>query len=381
VVLLVGAGLFVRTLHNLKSLDAGFTPERVLAIRLRPEQMGYREASRLRAYYAALRERVAATPGAAAVSLADESPLDGRRWTDDLIGESSAAGDVYRVADLNAVSPGFFTTLGIGLLAGRDFDENDVRRADAEPAASSQVAVLSTTAARQLFPGQSPIGQRFSRGTSYRPNEAYEVIGVVEDARYFGLRDAPKGMVYFPMSGGRSTTLLVRTTERPEALVSTIRRHAAAIDPTVPVMDARTLGTRVDDTLASERLLATLCTGFGLLAAALAAVGLYGVLAEGVLRRRREVGIRLALGATRRDVVQSVLRGALRMVVPGALAGALAAFMLARLLGRMLYGVEPLDPWSIALATSVLVLVGAGAAIGPAHRAAGVNPMTALRQE
>ena len=391
VVLLVGAGLFVRTLHNLKSMNAGFSPERVLVIRVHPEQMGYREPSRLRAYFDQLTERVAATPGVRAVSLADETPLDGRRWTDDLTAEGSAAGEVYRVADLNAVSPGFFATLGIGLRAGRDFTEDDVRRADAEPAAASpsngptlapaQAAVLSATAASRLFPGQRAVGQRFSRGIAFRPGEAYEVVGVVDDARYFGLREAPRGMIYFPKSGGPGTTLLVRTTERPEALVDVVRRHAAAIDPTVPVMDARALTSRVDDVLASERMLAALCTGFGLLAAGLAAVGLYGVLAEGVLRRRREVGIRLALGATRAAVVKSVLRGALGMVMPGAIAGGLAAFALARMLERLLYGVEPFDPWTIAFAAATLVLLAAGAAAGPAYRAAGVNPMTALRQE
>jgi ABC-type lipoprotein release transport system permease subunit len=188
-------------------------------------------------------------------------------------------------------------------------------------------------------------------------------------------------MVYFPYGGGRTSTLVVRAAGRPEALVAAARREALAVDPAVPVMEVRPLGVRVDEHLAAERLLAALCTGFAALAVGLVAVGLYGVLAEGVLRRTREVGVRLALGATRADIVRSVLRGAIRFVVPGVVAGGLAAVALSRLVARFLYGVGPVDPWALAAAATVLGPAALGAAAVPAWRAARVSPATALRRD
>lgn len=396
-VLLVGAGLFVRTLRNLRALDPGFAPESVLALRVAPERAGYADGPRRHAYYQQLRARLAAVPGVRAVSVADETPLDGRRWTDDLA--PAGAGAVYRTAELNAVGPDYFAALGVRRLTGRDFSEQDIRNAEAADEAENsaagatrpraarppRVAVLSAIAARRLFPGQpalaSVVGRRFSRGARYQDADAYEVVGVVEDARYIGLREVPTGMVYLPFGGGGGTTLVVRAAGHPAALAAAARREALALDPAVPVVEARPLRARVDDDLAAERLLAALGTGFGALAVGLAAVGLYGVLAEGVLRRTRELGVRMALGATRAGVVRSVLRGAAGLVLPGVVAGGLAAVALSRLVARFLYGVSPVDPWSVGLAAAVVGAAALGAVAMPARRAARVSPATALRQD
>jgi predicted permease len=381
-VLLVAAGLFVRTLRNLRALDAGFAPEQVLALRVAPERAGYADGARRRAYYQQLRARLAAVPGVRAVSVADETPLDGRRWTDDLA--AASGGRLYRAAELNAVGPGYFAALGVDLRAGRDFGDRDVRSRE-EGAGAPQAAIVSAAAARHLFPGQpalaSVVGRRFSRGERYQDADAYEVVGVVDDVRYVGLRVAPTGMVYLPFGGGGGTTLVVRAAGRPEALAAAARRAAQDTDPGVPVVEARPLRERVDDDLAAERLLAALCTGFGVLAIGLAAVGLYGVLAEGVLRRTRELGVRMALGATHAGVVASVLRGAAGLVLAGVAAGGLAAAALSRLVARFLYGVDPVDPWAIGLAAAVVGAAALGAAAVPARLAARVSPAAALRQD
>ncbi|MGH7575884.1 MAG: ADOP family duplicated permease [Longimicrobiales bacterium] len=387
-VLLVGAGLFARTLRNLRTVDLGFSPERVLQVQVQPNQLGYAEGPRLRVYYRQLRERIATIPGVSAVSVADETPLQGQRqWTDDIAVGGGEGTAVHRILDLNAVGPGYFSTLGIRLLAGREFEEGDLRESERQDtgtaALRSRVAIVSATTARRLFPGRLAVGQRFSRGERYRANESYEVVGVVEDARYHGLREAPEGMIYFASAGGRSTTtrLVVRSTGRPEEIVAAVRRQVAAVDPAIPVMDVRPLVAQVAHTLSMERLLAALCIAFGAVATLLAAIGLYGVLAEGVLRRQRELGIRLALGETRAGIVRSVLNNALTLILAGTLIGGVAALVLARMVTHFLYGIAPTDPWTLVAAAALLVAIGFAAATIPARRAVSVDPIMLLRHE
>jgi hypothetical protein len=223
--------------------------------------------------------------------------------------------------------------------------------------------------AKRFFSHQSAIGARLCRDDKFKMEESYEIVGVVKDAKYFGVREATESMIYVPVwrdgSGGR--TLCLRTTGRPERLVAAVRREAAALDPAIPVLQTLTLADQFDNNIAQERLLA--------------AVGLYGVMAHAVARRVREIGIRMALGARAPEVRWMILRETLLMVAIGALLGIPAALGLTRLLASFLYGLTPQDPLSIVASTAILLVITALAGYIPARRATRVDPMIALRYE
>lgn len=237
--------------------------------------------------------------------------------------------------------------------------------------------------AKRFFSHQSAIGARFCRDSKFKMEESYEIVGVVKDAKYFGLREATDSMIYLPVwrdgAGGR--TLCVRTTGKPERVVAVVRREAAALDPAIPVLQTLTLADQFDNNIAQERMLTTLGGFFGALALLLAAVGLYGVMAHAVARRVREIGIRMALGARAGEVRWLILRETAVMVGIGAVIGIPAALGLTRLLASFLYGLTPQDPFSIAASTAILLAITALAGYIPARRATKVDPMIALRYE
>ena len=237
--------------------------------------------------------------------------------------------------------------------------------------------------AKRFFSGRNPIGMHLCLDETFRMERAFEVIGVVKDAHYFGLREATEPMIYQAVwrPGVRSSSLAVRTGNDPRVLTETIRREVAALDAAIPVLGARTIAAEIDNNVMQEKIVATLSSFFGLLALVLASVGLYGVMAHAVARRTREIGIRMALGATAADVLWMVLRDGAQLTLLGLAIGFPLAAGLALFLSRVLVGVSPLDPLVFTLAPATLAAAAALATYVPARRATAVTPLEALRAE
>jgi len=393
--LLIGAGLLVRSLQNLKSLDPGFVRERVLLVNVNPSLMGYK-GQHLREFYERLLTRTRALPEVRSASLAIITPLSGGRWNSGTTFEGyERAADEKPWVDHNSVSPGFFETLGIPLIQGRDFRDEDNPAVTPDPTYVSQikgeerlpppqpVAIINEAAAAKYFAHQNPIGRHFTHGDKFDMSNSFEIIGVVKNSNYFDIRKSVEPMVYLPVWRLRagSNTLCIRTSGEPERLANAIRREVAAIDVSVPVLQTFSLEQQFDNAIAQERTVTTLCGFFGSLAVLLAAIGLYGVMAHSVTRRYREIGIRMALGAERSRVMWMVLRETAWMIAIGAAIGLPAAFATTRLVQSFLYGLTPQDPLSITLATIGLAVITGLAGYIPALRATRVDPMVALRYE
>jgi len=392
--LLIGAGLFVRSLRNLQSLDPGFLRESVLLVNVNPEQSGYK-GERLRNFYERLLERVRNFPGVHAASLANITPLSGSRWNNTVSVEGYQwKSDEEPDIDFNAVSPGYFETLGIPILQGRDFRPEDNPAVSPDPVPHTgpdnsklgpppPVAVINEAMAQKFFPHESPIGRHFSRGDKFDLGNSFEIVGVVKNSRYFDVREAVQSMIYVPVwrFNAGSNTLCIRSTANPEPLVGAVRREVASIDPAIPVLQSLTMEEQFDNTISQERMVTTLCGFFGSLAVLLAGIGLYGVMAHSVTRRYREIGIRMALGAQPGSVLWLVLRDTALMIGVGACIGLPAALALTRLVSTFLFGLTPQDPLSIVLATAGLIAVTALAGYIPARRATRIDPMIALRYE
>ncbi|HEV2447899.1 MAG TPA: FtsX-like permease family protein, partial [Candidatus Sulfopaludibacter sp.] len=277
-------------------------------------------------------------------------------------------------------------------IAGRDFRDEDSPPVTPDPKpkpdpadkiTGPRVVIVNESFAKKFFSSRSPIGARMCRDEKFKMEESYEIIGVVKDAMYFGLREAAEPMVYVAVwrDGSGSRKLLVRTSADPERIVGAIRQEAATLDPGIPVMQTLTMSEQYDNNISQERMLTTLCGFFGGLALLLAAVGLYGVMAQSVTQRVREVGIRMALGARSGEVLWLILREVALMVGIGAVIGLPAALGLTRLVTSYLFGLTPQDPSSIAASVVALLAVTAVAGFIPARRATRVDPMVALRYE
>jgi predicted permease len=387
--LLVGAGLFVRSLQKLKQVDAGFARENVLVLRLEPVGSNNKTRGwpRLNALYHELVRRVETLPGVRQASLVGYSPISRREWA--VMGQDAdlnqvvyvqgyapQAGEEMRVHWMQ-VYPNSFATLGIPLVVGRDFTGQDDRE-------SQKVAVINESMASHFFGKENPLGRRFGTGNPERSGEI-EIIGVVKDAKYKSLREGDRPMFYLSFkqasTGFGQMTLIVRTTGDPMPLAAAVQREARALDPVMPMFEVETLETQIAASLTQERLVATLSSVFGLLALFLSCLGLYGILSYAVARRTNEIGIRMALGAERRDVLWLVLRGALRLTLIGAALGIPAALAAAQLVSSQLFGISAADPLTICLATLALLAVAVVASYLPARRATRVDPLVALRYE
>jgi predicted permease len=366
--LLVGAGLFVRTLVNLRTMDPGFRGEGVVLATVNPALSRY-TPDRTRAFYAALLDRAAALPGVQAAALAD-APLLAGTYVDGLSIDGST--DSAEVS-IRIVGPRFFETMGIRLLAGRDFAASD----DAQ---SPRVAIVNETVARRYFAGRTAIGQRIGVGTA--PDT--EIVGVIADTKYRDLRAAVPNTVYVAMEQARflgsERTLHVRTFLDPDDMMPAIREAVRALDGTMPAR-IRPFADVVDATLERERLIAMLAAVFAGLALVLTATGLYGAIAHGVERRTREIGIRISVGAQPGAVVWMVLRDCLLVAIAGTALGAPTAIWLAGVVRAQLFGVSPRDPVTLAAAAGGLIVVAVAAGYIPARRASRVDPAVALRQE
>jgi len=371
--LLVGAGLFLRSLANVRGIDIGFVPAHVLVASVNPSANGY-STERARAFYGRLLDEVRALPGVRAAALATDSPISGG-WD-----QMQVVVDGYRPREgenmspnAASVSPGYFATLGIPLAAGRDFTERDTFGAP-------KVAIVNQAMARYFFGDADPIGRRI--GTEETPDT--EIVGVVADAKYVNLRETVRRHFYVPVAQEPrlfDLTLHVRAEGDPGAAASLVRAAVERLDPHLPVYRVTTLAAQIDRSLVEDRLLSWLSTAFSLLATALAAIGLYGVVAFSVARRTRDIGVRVALGATRADILFVVMRGTLGWVAGGLVAGIGAAAAVSRLVASQLYGIAPTDPVSFFAAGILLIASVALAAYLPASRAARVDPVTALRHE
>ena len=380
VVLLVFAALFVRTLVNLRTLDLGLDQEHVLTLRLQPpgsNQKRLNEA-RLRRVYGSLLERVRAVPGVRAASLAGSTPLAG----DTLNPAIAVAGYVPRAGEdmhvrLMQIYPDYFASLGVPLLAGREFTA-----ADDSPRAP-RLAVINETMARRFFGGSAAaIGRRFGLVLN---GWDFQIAGVARDSRERALRDEVPPLAYATFAhtptGRGQMTLVVRATADPRGLAATVRQLAREVEPAMVMLPVETLADRVQDATRQERLVALLSSLFGTVALTLAALGLYGVLAYAVARRRTEFGIRIALGETPGRLERAVLGESLLVAGAGMLAGIVAAFAVVRLVNRMLFGLAPLDPVSFGAAAALMLAVAAAAAWLPARHAARVDPIVALRRD
>jgi predicted permease len=388
--LLVGAGLFVRSLEKLISQDLGFNRERVLLVEIDPRLAGYKP-TQLSSLYRQILDRVNDTAGVRSASLALYSLTSGfkRAGPVSVQGYTPQSQENLSV-QINVVGPKYFETVGMSLVLGRGIGPEDTET-------SPQVAVINETMARYFFPGQNPVGRRFGftvaglgiHGSGARDSSHsgdFEIIGVVKDAKYNDLREKTPRMVYRPVfqeSGDARYvgSLEVRTVGNPLSVATSVRQILNDVDKNLPVLNITTLSDQVDRSLNQERLIAKLSGFFGLLALLLACVGLYGLMAYAVARRTNEIGIRIALGALRGDILWLVLRETILLVLVGLTIGLPAALAATRLISSMLFGLTPTDPVTISMATFLLVAVAAFAGYLPARRASRVDPMVALRYE
>lgn len=374
--LVTGAGLFIQTFRNLRDLDLGFSAEHVLQVRIHPESSGYRR-EQLPALYARLLERLNSAPGIISVSMSGTGFASGTGATCCIAVEGYTPGpSENRQIRTNSVTPRYFENIGLPLLLGRNFAPEDAGRGQPEP----HVAIINEAMAHYYFGNANPIGRHFGWGDDPQ-NARYdtEIIGVAKDANYGKLRERSPRYIYFHAAGGN--VLQIRTAADPVSMAASIGREIQAVDKTLRADSFDTIPQLVDRQLVREKLLAKLSSFFGALAVLLAAVGLYGLMAYAVLRRTQEIGIRVALGATRSDLVWMVLRETLTLVGVGVAIGIPAALGLAPIVSSMLFGIMPTDPVMISVAVLVMSVVATLAGYLPARRASLVDPLSALRRE
>lgn len=385
-VLLAGASLFGRTLKNLQNVDLGFQRESIAIFEIDPTSVGY-SGQGLRTFYDQLLERTRTLPGVRTAALAGMTPISGRMRS-----RASTAEESFQVtfsSMYNPVSSGYFATLGVPLLAGRDFRREDepvvAPRGWSGKQDRARVCIMDQSLARQQFGTVNAVGRRFCHpGSDCSGDKGIEVIGVVKDMHYAAITGTDRyGTLYEPgwSNGAEARSLAVRFTGGATPVIASIRRALQDQDPNVPLLRVRLMEEYINSHLAQERLIAYLSSFFGILALGLAALGLFGVLACVVAQRTREIGIRMALGARRGDVVRMVLRFALVPVVAGLVIGTVAAFSWGLFLGSLIYGIGTFDLLSVSQSVAVLLAAALLAAALPARRAIQVDPMVTLRHE
>lgn len=374
--LLVAAGLLGRSLTNLKSEKIGFNRQNLVYASVNPWSAGY-EPEQVNQYVSRLRERLAAIPGVLRVAIVEERPLSHQAnatWIN-IAGRSYHQDDAH-AALINHVSDGFFKTLGIPLLEGRRFQPGDVR-------AKSNVVVVDKLFVNRFYPHQDPIGRRFGAGPN--STDQYRIVGVVGNSRYYTLRGDASPIMFQPYVAaarpGWDVNFAIRSALDTRQLARAVRKAASAIDPTVPVVSIKTQTELIDRLLISERLLGILSKAFGALALILAAIGLIGLMSYAFARRTNEIGIRMALGASRGDVIRMVLKNSAVLVALGVAIGVPGAFLIGRALKHTLFELQPADPATIAVSLVVLIAVAGVASWIPARRASRIDPMAALREE
>ncbi len=389
-VMLVSAGMLTKSLRNMERQDFGIQTADRYVVHLDPSGAGYTPA-KLPALYQALEQRFGAVPGVQSVGLALYSTLEGNNWGEQVFveGRPDPGPNAHNGSSWDRVSPKFFETVGQPVIRGRGFT-------DADTATSQKVAIVNQAFVKKFFPKEDPIGRHFGV-FEVKFAGSFEIVGVVADAKYTNPRRDVRPMYFRPldqqlavtvpnevMAEGRSLFINSITLhfKQPPQNVDTLVRHTLAdIDPNLTVIDLHSLDYQVAGNFNQERLIARLTILFGVLALVLASVGLYGITSYAVARRTSEIGLRMALGADRSNVVRMVLRGAFLLVGIGLALGIVLALVGGRFMADQLYGVRPYDPLSIVVAIVVLSLSAALAGFIPARRAASIEPMQALRTE
>ena len=390
-VLLVGAGLLTRSLENLQHQDLGFQTGNRYVVRLDPAGAGYTPQT-LPALYQALEQRFDAIPEVADTGLAIYSPMERNQWIDGvyIAGRPDPAPDADNMAAFDRVSPQFLASVGEPVVRGRGFTDDDT-------ATSQMVAVVNEAFVRKFFPGANPVGRYFGTFDPQHKN-AFQIVGVVANAKYANPAHQAAAMFFRPLTQvltGLATTsdtneeqhslfidaVVLHFKTPPGNVDGLVRRTVAEINPNLTVSSVLPLAFQVAGNFAQDRLISRLATLFGVLALVLAAVGLYGITAYQVARRTGEIGVRMALGATRGDVLRMVMRGAFAQVGLGLVIGVPVAVLGAQSIAGLLYGVRAWDPVSLLLGVAALLLAAAVAGLIPARRAASIEPVTALRIE
>jgi predicted permease len=386
-VLLIGAGLLLRSLTEVLSVDVGFERKNVLSVSLAlPIAQHYREPARVPEFYRRLIGQVSAIPGVKAVGATSRIPLGRGEWPFGTGYEVEGRPQSSKFSESGAapliISPDYFKAMGIPLLQGRTFTEADGRQAP-------PVLIINEAMARRGFPDGNAVGRRVKLRAS--PTVLREIVGVVGTVRTFGLEEAPGNEIYLPyLQGGPvfdlpqtgwPTSLAIRTTGDPMAIASAVRETIRRLDKNLPPYDIKTLEQRVSDSVVQRRFLVSLMSLFALLALALAATGIYGVLSYLVAQRTREIGIRMALGATASDVLRLILKQASLLILAGTAFGLAGAAAATRLIKTLLYGVSTTEASVFVSAAILLVLMAFIAAYIPGRRATKVDPLVALRHE
>src|SRR5579859_1864418 len=388
IVVLVGAGLLVRTLQNLRSIDVGFDSHNLVIFGINPSLAGYKDAQIL-SFYQDLQGRLTETSGVKSTSYSLVPLLSGALMAT-MFNWPGAPQDRPSESDVLEIGPNFFSTMQIAFVGGRNFTTSDYEIAAnaANPSAPHTVptpVIVDQAFVAKFLGKENPMGKRFGQSEASQDGPAspgYEIVGVVRDTKYNDLRREISPMMFTPQSAAfGGATFEVRTAGDPQALVPVIRKVVAEINPNLPLRDVTTESQQIDRLLFQERLVARLSGFFGLLALALACIGLYGLLAYEVARRTREIGIRSALGAQRGDVLRLVVKQGLLLALVGAVAGIGAALGVTHYLKSMLYDVSVYDPITIVVVSALLALVALAACLIPARRATNVDPMVALRYE
>lgn len=375
--LLAGAGLFVRTLRNLQNQGPGFPADHLLEFNLDPSLNGYSN-QQTESFYERLNVELRAMPGVSSVGLAAMPRLAGYAYQSAVIGDKSSGELQEEQPILNDVGPNYFSTLGIPILEGREFTDQD--------RGSQKYGVINQSFAKRYLPPGDPIGRHFGLVNEKDPARQpdIEVVGVIPDMKYRDLRETAPPQAYFPYFQApmfRHMTVYLRTQSDPRQLKSQVQERMRQFDPHVPIVELRSVDEQIDWSLRTERLIASLSAVFGGLALLLAVIGLYGVMAYTVTLRTREMGIRIAMGATRPKIIGMVMREASVMVLAGLSAGAVLALALADLIRNQLFGLNPRDPWTLFGASFSLVVAAGLSGFIPAVRASFVDPTKALRQE
>ena len=372
--LLFGAGLFARSLQNLQSTPTGVELDNLVTFQVSPSLNGY-DDERATQFYGALLDHVRSAPGVKSAGMATVPILHGWEWDSSMSveGHRPVEGEDMQ-AFMNAVSPDYFETMQIPLLEGRDFTRVDARK-------DPTVVIVNRKFAEHFFPGGRAVGKHVGFGGGPDTKLNMEIVGIVGDALYEGPHTSVHRQAFVPNWGRNTGTFYVRTAASSESAFGQVRRDVKALDAALPVYEMKTVQGQLDETLLSDRLTALLSAGFGVLATLLAAVGLYGVMAFVVARRRKEIGVRLALGARPGRVVWLVMREVLLLLAIGLAVGVPAGLASARFVSSLLYGIEPRDPWIAGVTVLLLSLVAAAAGLIPARRASRIDPILALRCE
>ncbi len=376
--LLVGSGLFVRTLANLQQTNAGFQAiDNLVTFQVDPALNGY-SVPRLQAFYRQLLENVRATPGVKSAGFAMVPVLSGGEWDSSMSVEGHKNQDSEdNQAFMNGLSSDYWKTMGVPLVAGRDFDHRDAGK-------KTTVAIVNRKFATHFFGDKSPLGRHIGFGSGPKTKLDIEIVGVTEDSLYEGPREGVHRQVFVPFAQAdypAGVAFYIRTSMDSKSMFTALRRKVRELDGGMPVYEMKTLERQLDETLGTERLIAVLSAAFGLLATVLAALGLYGVMAFMVARRTKEIGLRMALGAPRAQVVWMVMRETLVLVAAGLAIGIPAALAVSKYVSTQLFGVKATDIASVSAALVILALVAAGAGFLPARRASTIDPIQALRYE